>query len=346
MMSKIDIAVVGVGHLGQHHAKHLTTIDAVNLVAVVDTDEKRANALAEKFNTKAYTDYTKILDTVDAVSIAVPTGIHFEVARRFLEKGVHVLVEKPIAKTVNEAEKLVDLAKQKKCVLQVGHIERFNSAVFAASSVIHDPKFIESHRLAPFVARGTDVAVVLDLMIHDIDIILSFVQSDPVQIDAVGLPILTDSEDIANARLTFANGCVANVTASRVSKDPVRKIRFFQENAYISLDYHSRSVEVVKLSQEARQFLQNTSQNYGEVMKKIQTLNIDVNDYILRDELEVENFDPLRAELISFAECINNGTKPVVSGEDGLKALKVAFQILEKMKTHREQVSERDETLS
>ena len=333
-MSKIDIAVVGVGHLGQHHAKHLSTISEVNLVGVVDTDEKRAKQLAKKFATTPYTNYKDVLDKVQAVSIAVPTALHHKIAKYFLINGVHVLVEKPITRTIEEAEELVDLAKARDCVLQVGHIERFNSAVVAAGEVINNPKFIESHRLAPFVARGTDVAVVLDLMIHDIDIILSFVKSIPKQIDAVGIGILTDSVDIANARITFENACVANVTASRVSKEPIRKVRFFQENAYISLDYHHRSVEVVKLADIAKNYLMNTSKGYVKALEKAKSLNIDVNDFIIRKNLDVKDSDPLREELLSFVDCIKIGKTPVVSGEDGLNALKVAFWIMDSINEH------------
>ncbi|MCI0529163.1 MAG: Gfo/Idh/MocA family oxidoreductase, partial [Nitrospira sp.] len=236
-MNKIKVGVVGVGYLGQHHARIYSKMPGVELVGVVDIDAEKANAIAAQTGCQAYGDYHALLDQVQAVSIVVPTVLHHELASKFLRAGMDVLLEKPMTVTLQEADELIQEAEKKGSLLQIGHLERFNSVVRALNGRIQKPRFIESHRLGPFVERGTDVHVVLDLMIHDIDIILSLVNSPVELIRAVGVPVISSQIDIANARIEFASGCVANVTASRVSRDKMRKVRIFQPDVYISLDY-------------------------------------------------------------------------------------------------------------
>ena len=240
---RLRVAVIGVGHLGRHHARILSALEGVELVAVVDTNTERAAAAAAGTGAPALADYREVLDAVDAVSIAVPTELHRDIALPFLQTGVSALVEKPIARSLDEADELVAAAKASGAVLGVGHTERYNPAVAAVLPLVTSPRFIEVHRLGAFPDRSLDIDVVFDLMIHDLDIILALVRSDVVSIDAVGVPVLTSKYDIANARLRFASGCIANVTASRISKERVRKIRFFQPDAYISIDYAAQEVE-------------------------------------------------------------------------------------------------------
>jgi predicted dehydrogenase len=240
----ITAAVIGVGYLGKFHAEKYAASEKVKLVAVVDIDEKRGNEIGGSVGAPALTDYRALFGQVQCVSIAVPTRFHYRVARDFIEAGIDVLVEKPLTADIAEARALVEAAKARNVVLQVGHLERFNPAIRRLEGIIREPKFVECHRLAPFVERGTDVDVVLDLMIHDIDIIASLVRSPLQRVEAVGVPVLTDKPDIANARINFANGCIANVTSSRVSLKRERKIRFFQPDAYISIDYDQRRAQI------------------------------------------------------------------------------------------------------
>ncbi|RMH68346.1 MAG: gfo/Idh/MocA family oxidoreductase [Gemmatimonadetes bacterium] len=335
-MPKLKMGVIGTGHLGQHHARVYTELKNAELIGIADASPERAAEIAGRHNVPGYTDYRELIPHCDAVNIAVPTQLHFEVAKAALEAGKHVLIEKPITSTIEQAEELLHLAHQQGVLIQVGHIERFNAAVIAMEGVIGTPLFIESHRLAPFVARGTDVAVVLDLMIHDLDIILSFVKSEPKAVHAAGASILSDSEDIANARIEFENGCIANVTTSRVSRETVRKIRFFQRDAYISLDYHKKSVEVIKLSPMVKQLIGKSKQGYTELAQKAISggMNINFDMLIERKHLPVKETEPLKLELQSFVDCIQAGRTPVVSGEDGLRALKMAYLILERMQGH------------
>jgi len=235
--NKIASAVVGVGYLGRFHAEKYASSAKATLIGVVDIDEARATEIAASVGVEAFTDYRELFGRVRCVSIAVPTGFHYRVARDFIDAGIDVLVEKPLTADITEARELVRAAKANNVLLQVGHLERFNPAIRRLEGVIKDPKFVECHRLAPFVERGTDVDVVLDLMIHDIDVIASLVRAPVERVEAVGVPVLTDKPDIANARIKFANGCIANVTSSRVSLKRERKIRFFQPDAYISIDY-------------------------------------------------------------------------------------------------------------
>jgi len=306
-MNKIKTVVIGVGHLGKFHARICSENPDIELVGVVDVNEENAKKIAQEYNTKSFLDIKEALqEDVDAVHVVVPTDKHFEVTKVLLEAGKHVLLEKPMTSTVDEAEKLLKLAKENDCVLQVGHVERFNPAVIGIQKVLTQPIFIEIHRLSPFNPRGTEVNVVYDLMIHDIDIILHLVGSEVEKIEAVGIPVLTETADIANARLTFANGCVANVTASRVSAERMRKIRVFQSDAYVSLDY---------VAQNAKIFKRDGWQ-------------------IIDDEINFSGEQPLQKEIQSFVDCIKNGTRPVVSGEDGKKALEVAERISKSMEEH------------
>lgn len=302
----LSSAVIGVGYLGRFHAEKYVKMQGAELKAVVDTDTQAVKPLAERLGTRALTDYRDLFGQVDAVSIVTPTRTHAAIAREFLERGVHVLVEKPITVTVEEADDLIACAAANNCVLQVGHLERFNPAMLALDEVLGEARFIETTRLAPFKLRATDVNVVLDLMIHDIDIVLNMVKSDVVDITANGASVLSDSTDIANARLTFANGCVANVTASRVSLKSERKMRIFQHNAYISVDFQNRI-----LSQHHKSG--GTSEDGVP--------NIESKENIF------EESDALYSEIQSFVETIRTGGTPLVTGEDGRRALQTALKI-------------------
>jgi predicted dehydrogenase len=309
-MTKLRVGVIGVGSLGQHHARNYTEIKDVVLAGVADADPARALEIAVRHKTQAFTDHHELLRQVDAVSVVVPTSLHHAVARDVIAAGKHLLLEKPITSTIAQAREIVELAGRGKIKLQIGHIERFNPAVRAAAPHIHDPRFIECTRIAPYVTRGTDVPVVLDLMIHDIDIILSFVRSEVERISAIGFNPVSDKEDIANARLEFANGCVANVTASRISVKKERKVRFFQRNAYISVDYMKPDVKVYRLTGDPKGVL-------------------DLATMVEYTEPKIDKVEPLKAELTAFVDCILHDTEPLVTGDDGLRALQVAQAILE-----------------
>jgi predicted dehydrogenase len=306
LMKKLKTAVIGVGYLGQFHAEKYAQLPGSELVAVVDTDGRRADEIAAKLGTKGYGDYREILGSVDAVSIVVPTRYHFAVAREFLERGVHVLLEKPITTTLDEADQLIALAREHRAVLQVGHLERFNPAVMALDGLITKPGFIESVRIAPFKPRGTDVNVVLDLMIHDIDIIQHIVKSPVKQINSIGAPVFTSEEDIANARILFENGCVANVTASRISFKSERRMKIFQPDSYISVDFQNRKLAVFRKGD-------------GEVSPGVPSIQM--------DERSFEQADALKSEIEAFLDAIATGKPPVVSGEDGRLALETALLI-------------------
>jgi len=302
--------VIGVGYLGKLHAQKIASLNDVVFSGVCDADWERGKAVAEEFGTSFYESTRKLLREVNAVSIAVPTTAHFRVAREAIRAGVHVLLEKPIAASVREGRTLVREAAERGLVFQIGHLERFNSAVISATSVLKEPRFVECHRLGMFGGRGTDVDVVLDLMIHDIDLLLSFVRSPVARISAVGVPVISSNVDIANARLTFANGCVANVTASRVSMRKQRKIRIFQEDAYVSMDFVENQIQIY------RRIFPSGPEGLPEITGEV---------------LETEKGDALRDEIRSFVDCARTGAAPRVSGEDGLAALEVAFRILRKM---------------
>ncbi|MDO8734750.1 MAG: Gfo/Idh/MocA family oxidoreductase [Elusimicrobiota bacterium] len=306
----MKVGVVGVGSLGQHHARVYSTIPEVELFGVCDVDKKRAEKIAKNFNAQHFTDYNELLSKVDAVSIVVPTPMHYTIAKDFLNSGIHCLVEKPITDNVLHAEELLKIANEKNIILQIGHIERFNTAVIEAQKHIKSPKFIEAQRLGPYDPRVAHIGVVMDLMIHDIDIILTLVNSKIVQMDVIGAKVLSKNEDIANVRLKFENGCVANISASRVSLDKFRKIRIFQDDAYISLDYAGQSLKIYRKKSDVV-----TSMSDIEVIKP---------------KLKTE--EPLKRELEHFINCVRTGKPPMVTGEHGRDALEVAIEILKKLK--------------
>jgi len=309
-MDKIRAAVIGVGYLGRFHAQKYAQIPGCELVAVVDGREETRNAVAGEVGTKALGDYQGLLGKVDAVSVVTPTPAHFEIADAFLAAGAHVLVEKPITETPDQAKALIARAAKSGRILQVGHLERFNAAVLAAEPHLHEPRFMECVRLAPYKERGTDVNVVLDLMIHDIDLLQSLAGSEIVSIEAIGTPVFSGEIDIANARLRFANGCVANTTASRVSMKTERKLRIFEDAAYISLDLQQKILTLIRKRDGVPQA--------GQLPVSIEEANL-------------EQGDALKSEIQSFLDCIRNNKRPIVSGEDGLRALETAIRISEQV---------------
>lgn len=328
-MNTISVGVIGTGHLGSLHAKMYANIESVELRGVYDVDMARAEQVAAQYGTKAYASMDDLLDKVEAVSIATTTKAHFFVGQKALERGVHVFIEKPITETIEQAKVLVELAEQKKLKLQVGHIERFNPAILALEPYHLKPMFIESHRLAQFNPRGSDVAVVLDLMIHDIDLILSLVHSPVKRIDANGIAVVSDSVDIANARLQFESGCVANVTASRISQNKMRKMRMFQHDAYISVDFQQGLAEVFRLVDEGDPALKPTLM-LGQIERGAK------KRLIVYEQPDVKDVNALEYELRTFVDSIRNGSEPPVTGRDGLQALEVAqeiLQIIESQKT-------------
>ena len=299
-MDPLNVGVIGVGHIGKSHARVYSELGGLaRLTAVFDSDPAAAEAVATRHGARAARSLEEFAGLVEAATVATPTPTHFPVAKHLLEQGKHLLVEKPITENTADARALSELAQEKGCVLQVGHIERFNPALGALETLLTRPKFIEAHRLSPYPQRSTEIGVVLDLMIHDLEIILHLVRSPLAHIDAVGVPVLSRGEDIANARLRFENGCVANVTASRISPEKMRKIRVFQEDAYLSLDYQSQT---------------------GEIYRRGPT-------GIARENVEIEKDEPLRRELQSFVECARAGSQPKVGGQQAAAALEVAIEI-------------------
>ncbi len=306
----LRIAVIGVGHLGRHHARILSSLDGARLVAVVDTVVDRAAEAAAATGVRALTDFRELFGQVDAVTVAVPTELHRDVALPFLERGIGVMVEKPMARSIEEADELIAAARASGATLGVGHTERYNPAVTAVLPLVTSPRFIEVHRLGVFPDRSLDIDVVFDLMIHDLDIILALVRSDVESIEAVGVPVLTPRFDIANARLRFASGCIANVTASRISRERVRKIRFFQPDAYISIDYAAQEVEGWRL----------VPRDGGRPS-------------IEGGPLPVERDEPLRRELADFVRAAQSRSAPLVDGHAGRRALELATRIARKMES-------------
>lgn len=333
MTKTVKIGVIGVGKLGSFHCEKLKMLETADLVGVYDADAQRANQVSQKYQVSAFASLETLLDQVEAVSIAVPTVDHLRISKYALEQGLPVFVEKPIAATVAEATEMVDLARRHQTIIQVGHVERFNPALLALTGFNLQPLFIESHRLAPFDPRGTDVAVILDLMIHDIDIILAMVKSPVVQIDANGVALVSDEADIANARIKFANGCVANVTASRISQRKMRKIRIFQRDAYISIDFLQRNTEIFRIQDSQADVSQQTTVILGQIEKGKKPCNI------LYERPTLPEKDALYEELASFVAAILAGTPPVVSGEDGLRALEVAVKVAEIVKDSQRIIS-------
>jgi len=311
--NKLRGEVVGTGYVGKFHAEKYTRLDEVELVGVVDTEPATAEAVADKFGVPAYTDHRELLGKVDAVSVVVPTPAHFAVSRDFLEHDVDVLIEKPMTSTLEEADELIRIAESRGLIIQVGHLERFNSAVVALKDILKRPLFIESHRLSTFKPRGADVSVVLDLMIHDIDIILNFVRSEVTDVRAAGVSVISDHVDIANARLEFASGCVANVTASRISLKNERKIRLFQRDAYISVDFASHEITVIR-------------QN-GQVQTDALIPGMDIN------QLCFTHGDALEDEIRSFVRAVVRRESSEVTGQMGRDALRVALSIMDQIRS-------------
>jgi predicted dehydrogenase len=311
MPKHLRAAVIGAGYLGRFHAEKYAALEDCELRAVVDIDPARAREVADSVRAPARVDYRDVLREIDVASIVVPTELHHEVAKACLEAGVHILVEKPVARTAEEAADLVELAARAGLLFQVGHLERFNPAILAVRDQITRPLFIESDRLAVFKPRGTDVNVVLDLMIHDIDLILSIARSDITAVRASGFPVLTPAVDIANARIEFADGCVADVSASRVSQSPLRKLRIFQPERYISIDCENFHVRTVR--------------------KEGTGLGSDGAPRIVSTESQFEKADPLMAEIRAFAHAVRTRTEPLVTGHDGMRALKVALEVCRQM---------------
>jgi predicted dehydrogenase len=307
--SVLRTAVVGVGYLGRFHAQKYAQLPGSQLVAVVDANLEAAQKVGAELSVPALSDYRELYGRVDAVSLVVPTPLHHRIGRDLLEQGIHLLVEKPIATTVAEARELIEVAKRKGCVLQVGHLERFNPAIIAAEARLATPRFVESHRLAPFKQRGTDVSVVLDLMIHDIDLIQELVGRPIVHIDAIGSSVFSGEIDIVNARLRFEGGCVANTTASRISLKQERKIRIFQDDAYLSIDMQQKVLSVIR--------------------KKDANVAVESPAQVSIEEESFDQGDALRDEIAAFLAAVKTGSEPVVTGEDGLRALETAIRIAE-----------------
>ncbi len=309
-MKKLRVGVIGAGYLGKYHAEKYSQMGDVELEGVVDIDEQQAIRVANSVNTKAYKNYRALIGKVDAVSIVVPTLDHFPISKDFLENDVDVLIEKPITTTLEEADELIAISESRGLIIQVGHLERFNPAVLALKDIVNNPRFIESHRLSIFKERGIDVSVVLDLMIHDIDIICSLVKSEIRNIHAAGTPVITNQVDIANTRIEFENGCVANVTASRISTKNERKTRLFQQDAYISVDFANHEINIVRK-------------------------NSDEKDSVIPG-MEIKNLcftkgDALKDELAAFVNAVNMREVPEVTGQVGREALKVALNIMEQI---------------
>lgn len=315
MSKQVAMAVVGVGHFGRYHAEKIAAMPEARLVAVVDRDGSRARKLARQFDADWSDDYRTVLGRVDAASVVVPTSEHFRVARDLLDAGVHVLVEKPITDEVASARALADLARDRGLVLQVGHLVRFTGVVDALRAQIVRPLYIDSVRIAPYKPRGTDVNVILDLMVHDLDLILSFVDSPVLSIDAAGAPVISPSEDIASARIKFANGCIANITASRISLKTERKMRIFQPDTYVTVDFDQGRVRTLKR---------------GKGLSLPGVPNIDSS------ETTFEETDALARQIAAFVDSVANGKPPVVSGEDGVKALDAAMRVTESLRDHAE----------
>jgi len=302
-MKELRVGVVGVGHIGSNHARLYSEIRSANFAAIYDVDVPRANSIAKKFGGIVAKSLEEFSGLVDAASVATPTNSHHEIALQLLQRGKHLLVEKPITENPEHAAELAELAARNQLILQVGHVERFNPVLSALEARLAHPRFIEAHRLSPYPDRSTDIGVVLDLMIHDLEIILHLVRSSVQDIDAVGIPVLSKSEDIANARIRFENGCVANVTSSRISPERMRKIRVFQEDAYLSLDYEKQS---------------------GEIYRR-------ESGKITRDKVPIEREEPLKQQLVSFIECASTGRQPRVSGFQAAAALELAVKITKRI---------------
>ena len=344
MVDIIKTAVIGTGALGQHHARIHKELDSdghIQFVGVFDKDQSRAEEVVSRTGGKAFSDFDELIASADAFSVVTPTITHFDIAKRLLEAGKHVLVEKPMTETTEQAGELVDLAESRQLALQVGHVERFNPVYAYLQKAASQPKFIEAHRLSPFPARSTDIGVVLDLMIHDIDVILAFVDSPVESVDAVGIPVLSESEDIANARLKFKNGCVANITASRVSPERMRKIRVFSSGesaSYVSLDFREQKGYIYRLGR--------ADEKESSLLKKLIAAKDStiVSEFagrkIVREPVPIEKAEPLRLELESFFNCVVEKQTPLVSGSSAKQALDLALEITRQIEAAKVRVPE------
>jgi predicted dehydrogenase len=332
-MTKIRTAVVGAGKMGGIHAKVLSKLANSELVAIVDSEAERAEKIAAKHKCQHFTDPKELIGKVDAVTISAPTIYHKELAEIFITNGIHVMIEKPLAASLEEGQAIVDLAKKHNVVAAVGHSERCNPVVQAMKRLNIEPKFIEAHRISPYPFRSTDIGVVLDVMIHDIDIILAFANSDVVRTDAVGINVIEENEDICNARIYFANGCVANVTASRIALKTERKIRVFSRQAYLSLDFFKKTGTIIKADPNL-----NIIEMIREKKKvgALDLLKMKWNDMLHVENLDIDDREPLRVEQESFLAAIGDSDKsPEVTAVEGLKAMNCAKMILESIKEHK-----------
>lgn len=315
-MTAIKVAVVGVGHMGRHHARIYSEMPGVELTAVVDTNELAARDIAKKYNTQYFLDYRSLIGKVDAVSIATPTSFHYPISMALLNAGIHVLIEKPISSTVKEAKTLVQLAKMKNLILQVGHTERFNPAVMSLNGLVKNPIFIETHRMGPPTRRNLDVGVVFELMIHDIDILLNLVHSPIVKMQGFGLKIYSNHEDIAQAQILFENGCMASLSASRISSEKVRNLEITQEEGFLRLDYIEQNI-ILRKQVSSKYIFDQPKATYK-------------SEFLLEQPL-IRKDEPLRLEIEHFVECLREQKQPVVSGEDGKAALEIGNRILDSL---------------
>ena len=343
MATKVKVAVLGTGSLGQNHVRIYAELAAAGLVefaGVFDANADAGRKIAARHNARVFNSIAEATAASDALNIVTPTTTHFEIAKQLLEQGRHVLVEKPMTDNSAQAAELIQIAQQKNCVLQVGHVERFNPVFHYLETAAPEPRFIETHRLSPYPARSTDIGVVLDLMIHDLDVVLAFVKSPVTSVDAVGIPVLSKSEDIANARLRFANGCVANLTASRVSPERMRKIRVFSGGAtpsYISLDYRAQEGFIYRIARDGEE--------ESSILKKVLAAKLGIGKdsaivsefggkRIVREPVPIAKDEPLKLELQDFVNCVREKHAPVVSGESAKRALDLAFEITRQVQQH------------
>lgn len=323
-MQKLRLGIIGVGHLGQIHVKLASEIQSINLVGIFDIDQARSQSVADKYQTKSYVDLDRLLNDVDAVCIVVPTESHYQIGLKALDQGCHIFMEKPFTAKLDQARHLIKRAEKDNKTIQVGHIERFNPAYQALESYSLDPLFIESHRLSQFNPRGTDVSVILDLMIHDIDIVLNLISSPVQNIQACGVAVVSESEDIANVRLSFENGSVANVTSSRISASNMRKMRIFQKNAYITLDFLNQKSEILLLKDQLESLEENqdTITFLGSIGTK------DKGKHFFLKRPKSPEINPLRLELESFSRCLLENIPPCLSGQEALKTMEVIEEII------------------
>jgi len=325
----IKTGIIGVGHLGKQHARVFSKLPGAKLIGVYDIDHTHSSQVAEQYKCSTFDTVEDLVHSVDALSIATPTRTHYEYGKQSITAGKHVFIEKPICSSLKETRELVELTRKQNVKVQVGHIERFNPAIIAIAEILDNPLFIEANRIAPFTPRGSDVPVVFDLMIHDIDIILSLVKSEVKKITAVGIPILTQDVDVANARIELKNGTMANITASRIALKRERKIRFFQKTAYISLDYQNKSALVVRKKPGVDAIMQ-------DIMKTKRSPEL--SELYITEELEVQDKEPLETELESFIDAIIHNKRPIINAEDGYQALEVATMIMADIEKHKKNI--------